>query len=117
MTKKYAYGRPKRQIPPGRGYKGDGDKCPHGCGLTYGKLRTGLRYWDVFVMLMDYSEDSAEWTYKKRATVLGKWHEIKKSMWEYHCEEGGCPEDPRNVAATASNLVLEGDAYEDEVPF
>jgi len=22
-------------------YKGDTDKCPHGCGLTYGRLRTG----------------------------------------------------------------------------
>lgn len=91
-------------------YKGNSDKCPHGCGLTYGKLRTGLRYYDVFTMLMDNSDDTADWTYKRRSTVLGKWFSIKSEMWGYHIDEGGCPNDPRNVAA--SNLVATGDAVE-----
>lgn len=90
-------------------YKGNSDCCPHGCGLTYGELRTGLRYFDVFVMLMDYSSDRDEWQYKRRGTVLGKWHEIKQQMWTYHCDEGGCELDPRNVAAQAE--------VQDDVPF
>lgn len=94
---------------PGSQYKGNGEKCPHGCGLTYGKLRTGLCYYDVFVMLMDYSEDSADWTYKRKATILGKWFQIKQQMWKYHIDEGGCDNDPRNVAV--SNVIL------GEVPF
>ena len=96
-------------------YKGNCDKCPHGCGLTYGKLNTGLRYYDVFVMLMDYSTDSADWTYKRRRTVLGKWHQIKKSMWDYHCNEGGCPKDPRNIAAGGTELDFTVDALNDAV--
>lgn len=80
-------------------YKGNDDVCPH-CGLKYRRLNTGLRYYDVYVMLMDYSEDTKDWTYKRRNTVLGKWFQIKQSMWDYHVNEGGCPQDPRNVAAS-----------------
>ena len=90
-------------------YRGDDDQCPHGCGLTYGKLRTGLRYYDVFLLLMDYSDDSNDWSYKRRNTVLGKWFEIKQQMWKYHCDEGGCPEDPRNQEAYHAD--------EDPIPF
>lgn len=86
------------------GYKGNADQCPHGCGLTYKKLRTGLQYDDVYELLKDHSEDKNDWTYKRRHTVLGKWFEIKQSMWDEHCNEGGCLMDPRNIAA-------------DEVPF
>ncbi len=93
-------------------YKGNADKCPHGCGLTYRQLNTGLRYHDVYTLLMDYSEDRDEWTYKRRGTVLGKWHEIKQEQWAYHTDEGGCPLDPRNVAAEASPLITLGDAVE-----
>lgn len=119
------YGKRKTKLPPGRGYKGDNDECPHGCGLKYKNLRTGLTYWDVFASLMDYKSDPSEWKYKKRGTVLGAWFAIKQSMWQYHTEEGGCPMDPRNVAAEQQdyNIVAEGDAVEgsiedeEEVPF
>ncbi len=103
-------------------YSGNSDKCPHGCGLTYGKLRTGLRYYDVFTMLMDNRADRDEWKYKRRHTVLGAWFQIKRSMWDYHCDEGGCPSDPRNIVAE-STIVLgdavqgDWDAHEDEAPF
>lgn len=96
-------------ISSGRGYRGDAEKCPHGCGLSYGRFRTGLRYHDVFILLMDYSEDPDEWKYKRRGTVLGKWFQIKQQMWLYHTDEGGCPEDPRNLEAER--------AHEDPVPF
>ena len=102
-------------------YKGNADKCPH-CGLTYRKLNTGLRYYDVFTMLMDYSEDRDEWKYKRRHTVLGKWFEIKQSMWSYHIDDGGCPLDARNVPVEQT-VIARGDAVEggyeneDPIPF
>jgi hypothetical protein len=64
-------------------YKGNGDACPH-CKLTYGRFRSGLTYQDVFVMLMDYSDDRTEWRNKRRGTILGKWHQCKKELWERH---------------------------------
>ncbi len=67
-----------------------------------------MSYYDVFVMLMDCSDDSDKWKYKRRSTVLGKHHEYKKELWEHHCEGGGCMKDPRNVAAMQDD---------DEVPF
>ena len=90
-------------------FRGNADRCPHGCGLTYRKLKTGLRYHDIFVLLMDYSEDPDEWKYKRRHTVLGKWFEIKQQMWQYHCDEGGCDRDPRNLEVVRED--------EDPIPF
>lgn len=108
---------------PGRGYKGDNESCPHGCGLTYGKLRTGMTYTHVFQMLKDNHTDPKDWTYKRRSKVLGAWFAIKRSMWDYHCNVGGCSEDPRNMAAIAleHSVVVMGDAIEsfddEEAPF
>lgn len=64
-------------------YKGNSDRCPH-CGLTYGRFRTGLTYQDVVGWLWDNSEDSADWRYKRRGTILGLWHQTKKEFWEEH---------------------------------
>lgn len=90
-------------------YRGNADECPH-CGMKYGRFTTGLRYYDVFLMLKDYSNDPSDWTYKRRGTVLGKWHQIKKQMWEYHVEYG-CDRHPHNVAAAT------GTDDADQVPF
>jgi hypothetical protein len=70
-------------------YVGNSDTCPH-CGLRYARFRTGMSYQDVFIMYWTESEDSSDWRYKKRNTVLGKWHQIKQEMWKYHinqCEQ------------------------------
>ena len=67
-------------------YRGNHDQCPS-CGLTYGELRTGMSYREVFELLMDNSDDPAEWHNKTRHTVLGKWHELKKQWWAHHLEE------------------------------
>jgi hypothetical protein len=32
------------------------------------------------------SDDSSTWRYKKRSTVLGAWHMIKKSMYAEYLE-------------------------------
>lgn len=93
-------------------YKGNHEECPY-CGLTYGKMTTGLSYRDIYEMMKDNNPDPNDWTYKRRNTVLGKWHEIKKQMWDYHINEGGCPNDPRNVACESAVVVDELD----EVPF
>ncbi len=62
------------------------EKCPH-CGMTYGELRTGLTYGDVFLMLWSYSEDSSTWRYKGRHIVLGLWMSLKLDMWRAHLSE------------------------------
>ncbi len=50
--------------------------------MTYRQFKTGLTYRDVYQMLWVHSEDSREWRYKRRATVLGFWHELKLQLWE-----------------------------------
>ena len=63
--------------------------CPH-CGAKYSELRTGLTFGEVRGMLWVYSDDSNEWQYKRRNTVLGKWCQIKQEMWAEHlycCEQ------------------------------
>ena len=67
-------------------YRGNHEECPC-CGLTYGSFRTGLSYRAVFEMLMDNSEDPADWRNKTRHTILGKWHELKMFWWAHHLEE------------------------------
>lgn len=58
--------------------------------MTYGEFRTGYRYKDVWEMLWSPDPDPRTWRYKRRHTVLGKWHEIKLEMWDNHlwiCEQ------------------------------
>lgn len=58
--------------------------CPV-CGFSYRRdLRTGLTYAEVFELLWSYHEDPDTWRYKRRHTVLGKWHQIKMELWEQH---------------------------------
>jgi len=58
-------------------------ECPY-CGLRYDDLRTGLTYQEVYQMYWMYSSDPRDWKYKRRHTILGKWHQIKLEMWEEH---------------------------------
>jgi len=75
----------------------DEDVCDV-CGLVYKKFRTGLTYKDVYSMHWTTSNDSRDWRYKRRRTVLGKWREIKTAMWIEHLStcayfDRGEPED------------------------
>lgn len=65
--------------------------CPY-CGMRYADLRTGLTYQDVHAMLWVSSEDSKDWVYRRRGTVLGKWHQIKQELWDRHVY--GCKQVP-----------------------
>lgn len=48
----------------------------------YDKFRTGLTYQDVWSMLMSDDPDPKTWRHKRRGTVLGMWHQLKKEMYE-----------------------------------
>ena len=62
-------------------------KCTCLCGLRYEKFRTGLTYREVCSMLWSGSDDPKTWRYRRRHTVLGLWHQLKKGMWSQHVEE------------------------------
>lgn len=65
-------------------YSGSDDRCPT-CGARYGDFKTGLQYYDVYLMIDGLNP--AVWKYKRRGTVLGLWHQLKKELWERHLEE------------------------------
>jgi len=68
-------------------YVGNGDECPT-CGTTYGAFRTGFTWRDVWLFFwtpQDAPPD--EWKRKSRGVILGRWFEIKQSMWKQHVEE------------------------------
>lgn len=76
-------------------YKGNDEECPK-CGISYKAFKTGFAYRDVWIMLSDYSPDSAEWRYKRRGTILGKLFEMKQEFWKQHLEE--CGREPEGEA-------------------
>jgi len=61
-------------------------QCPC-CGIQYDDFRTGLTFADVRGMLWVESENSEDWKYKRRHTVLGLWHSIKLAQWDTHIDE------------------------------
>ena len=63
----------------------DDDACV--CGLTYDRFRTGLSYAEVHSQLWTDSEDRSLWVHKGRHAVLGRWREIKQTLWHSHTAE------------------------------
>ena len=65
------------------------EACPH-CGLVYESFKTDdgtgrpYKYADIRTLLWVGSSDYSEWKYKRRNTVLGLWHQIKKAQWAEH---------------------------------
>jgi len=43
---------------------------------------------------VDESEDRADWTYKRRGTVLGRWHQLKLEMYNQAIDAGMDPSRP-----------------------
>lgn len=54
--------------------------------LTYKEFRTGLTFYEVYQMLWSNSEDSKDWKYKRRGTILGMWRMLKKQMYEEYLD-------------------------------
>ena len=59
--------------------------CPH-CGLSYAEFRTGETFQSIKDSLWVGSDDPADWKYKRKGTVLGRWHQLKKELWVEHVE-------------------------------
>jgi len=62
-------------------------ECGRSKPLPYGEFRTGLDFYQVKQMLWVESEDSQDWVYRRRNTVLGHWHMIKKQMYESYLQQ------------------------------
>ncbi len=62
------------------------------CGLVYRDFRTGLTFGDVRREFWKQTDDRTQWHPARRHTVLGRWRQIKLSMFEQHL--GECAEDP-----------------------
>lgn len=56
------------------------------CGISYSDFRTGMSYRDVFEQFWVIDSDPSRWKNKRRNTVLGRWREIKLTMWADHLE-------------------------------
>jgi hypothetical protein len=67
-------------------YRGNNETCDR-CGIRYKDFRTGLDYKTIYEWLWSSSEDSSEWKYKRRGTVLGRWHMEKQNLWKQHLHE------------------------------
>lgn len=57
----------------------------------YENFRTGLTFAEVYQELWAEVE-RGERRHITRATVLGRWHEIKLKMWRYYGENNSVPE-------------------------
>ena len=53
--------------------------------MSYGEFKTGFRYYDVYLMIDGLNPEI--WKYKRRGTVLGFWHQLKKELWNRHLDE------------------------------
>jgi hypothetical protein len=77
------------------------DYCDY-CDISYAEFPTGETYQSVYESLWSGSDDPEDWQYKRRGTVLGRWHQIKQSMWRDHLEQ--CEE--------MDSIEVEGDDIE-----
>lgn len=57
------------------------------CGTEYDKFRTGFTFAEVRSMMYVASADPKDWRHKRRHSVLGFWHQLKKELWGYHLHE------------------------------
>lgn len=78
--------------------------CPV-CELVYDDFRTGFTYQDIYGMLWSASDDPSTWRYKRRHTILGLWHQIKKEMWRDHVAD--CREQQREEAAAEVEVSVQ----------
>jgi len=77
------------------------DVCPT-CGATYDGFKTGLTFKDIYGFRWREDTDPSTWMYKRRHTILGFWHELKKELWVGH------------LAACAEGRDLQMDVYQDD---
>lgn len=88
------------------------DECCPYCDLTYDVLRTGYTYSDIYQMFWSGSDDPSDWVNKRRNTILGRWRQIKMSMWVEHLET--CERETDYIANLATQECADalGDIYD-----
>jgi hypothetical protein len=59
--------------------------------MTYEEFRTGLTFAEVRAQFWSGNDDPSTWHPKRRRTVLGRWYEIKQTLWAEHIEYCGPP--------------------------
>ena len=59
------------------------DVCPY-CGLNYADFKTGQTFATIKESMYVASDVPEKWVYKRRSGVLGRWHELKQSLWADH---------------------------------
>jgi len=92
-----------------------GEECPI-CGLRYDDFRTDLTFREVWMQFWSGDPDPTTWVNKRRRTVLGRWHQIKESMWREHLEM--CEMQAEWEANQEREALLEQLDYDDDdVPF
>ena len=69
------------------GRKTSGRTRPTAPTLPYSEFRTGLSFEEVRRMLWTPSENPRDWRYKRRATVLGLWHQLKEQLYGRYLDE------------------------------
>lgn len=57
--------------------------CPN-CKQSYAEFRTGYTYRDIFEMRWKPADPQSAWLYKRKRSILGMWHQLKKEMWLEH---------------------------------
>jgi len=66
--------------------KKSGESCPV-CGLLYEEFHTGESYQTIYDLMWVNDPDYRKWRYKGLSGILGKWKEIKESLWRGHLRE------------------------------
>jgi hypothetical protein len=77
---------------------------PCKCGLCYKDMKTGFTFYDIRRFLWSYDEDPSTWRHVSRGTVLGKWCELKRQMWDEHVR--GCDEAAANSVHGYTSCVF-----------
>lgn len=96
-------------------YAGNNEVCPK-CGTTYGDFKTGLTYYEVWLMFWTAPDaPSDEWKYTTRGVILGKWFQIKREFWDLHKEQ--CERQSENDSRDDFDPVPFGDEDMSDLPF
>ena len=68
--------------------------------VSYEEFHTGFDYMDIYNQMWTASEDQADWVHKGRHQVLGRWHQMKRELYEKYLEEweNGWEQDNEFVA-------------------
>lgn len=61
-------------------------QCPW-CEVEYKRFRTGFTFTEVRRQFWKNTPNREDWKRISRHTVLGRWREIKRTMWTDHIEQ------------------------------